>query len=39
MAARSPAWFSTMPEVDWMATPISLAMMLAMVVLPTPGGP
>ncbi len=39
MAARSPARSSTGPEVDLSPTLISSAMMLARVVLPSPGGP
>lgn len=34
-----PAFSSTGPEVVLMLTPISLATMLASVVLPSPGGP
>ena len=39
IAARSPAFSRTGPEVVLMDTPISLAMILARVVLPRPGGP
>ena len=39
MAAKSPAFSMTGPEVWRMFTPISLAMMFASVVLPKPGGP
>src|SRR5882724_2995216 len=38
-AARSPGRSSTGPEVCLRLTPISLAMMWASVVLPSPGGP
>jgi hypothetical protein len=38
-AAISPAFSSTGPEVVFRDTSISLAMMLARVVLPSPGGP
>ena len=38
-AARSPAFSSTGPEVLFRLPPISLAMILARVVLPSPGGP
>ena len=39
IAAKSPAFSSTGPDVDLSEAPISLAMMLARVVLPSPGGP
>ena len=38
-AARSPGRSSTGPEVCFMVTPSSAAMMCASVVLPSPGGP
>ena len=38
MAARSPGFSNTGPDVDLMATRISRAMMFARVVLPKPGG-
>src|SRR5438270_205988 len=37
--ARAPAWSMAGPLVVLMPTPSSLAMMLARVVLPSPGGP
>ena len=39
MAAMSPARSTAGPEVTRMATSISVAMMLASVVFPRPGGP
>ena len=39
MAARSPARSMAGPDVTWIATPISAAMIPARLVLPSPGGP
>src|SRR4051812_21222782 len=39
IAARSPAWVSAGPLVNRSAAPISVAMIIASVVLPSPGGP
>ena len=39
MAARSPGRSIAGPDVIFMLTPISFAMMLASVVFPSPGGP